>query len=413
MNRRPLLPIRAFLLLVPLLGCTEPDSWQRHTIDDEYVGADGVDLGDIDQDGDPDAVVGWEESGLVIAYENPGASRVRGGWRQVDIRGGLELSKVEDVRTADLDTDGAIDAVISATEVHSYRLNIHWLQHARDWLSTTAWRGTSIGPEDQHGYLRAAVGSLDGAHGADIVVGTKHKEVDGVAHIGQLLWFPAPAKLGPEHGNLWNARLIAETGWVNNVRLHDMDGDGDNDILVSDRAQGLRWVENRLAEDATWTEHPIGENHGDFALCPGLFRQGELAIAAFLRTRPMIYTPTPDGKWYGQELIATNALPDGSIPKGLKGMACADLDLNGLVDIAVSVSGYGHGVFAYLQDTDQWQVVPVAGTRQNNLFKGIKHDTLSLADLDQDGDLDIVTTEENGGLLGRGLGFIWFENPAR
>ena len=34
-------------------------------------------------------------------------------------------------------------------------------------------------------------------------------------------------------------------------------------------------------------------------------------------------------------------------------------------------------------------------------------------DLDDDGDLDIVTCEENAGPNSRGLGVIWYENPLR
>ena len=50
-----------------------------------------------------------------------------------------------------------------------------------------------------------------------------------------------------------------------------------------------------------------------------------------------------------------------------------------------------------------------------NTRKGIKHDKLMLDDLDGDGDLDIVTTEESGNtglyFIDRGLGLIWYENP--
>jgi len=46
-----------------------------------------------------------------------------------------------------------------------------------------------------------------------------------------------------------------------------------------------------------------------------------------------------------------------------------------------------------------------------------EHDNLLLDDFDGDGDLDIITTEENGNtgfhFVARGLGLIWHENPLR
>jgi len=40
--------------------------------------------------------------------------------------------------------------------------------------------------------------------------------------------------------------------------------------------------------------------------------------------------------------------------------------------------------------------------------EGIKYDRIELLDIDEDGDLDILTCEERAG-----LGVIWFENPTR
>ncbi|HBM76648.1 MAG TPA: VCBS repeat-containing protein, partial [Verrucomicrobiales bacterium] len=39
---------------------------------------------------------------------------------------------------------------------------------------------------------------------------------------------------------------------------------------------------------------------------------------------------------------------------------------------------------------------------------GSKFDLIELIDLDEDGDLDVVTCEELAG-----LGLIWYENPSR
>ena len=51
-------------------------------------------------------------------------------------------------------------------------------------------------------------------------------------------------------------------------------------------------------------------------------------------------------------------------------------------------------------DVAGWDVYPISGQQ------GAKYDRLELIDLDGDGDLDVVTTEEN-----TGLGVLWYENP--
>jgi len=44
--------------------------------------------------------------------------------------------------------------------------------------------------------------------------------------------------------------------------------------------------------------------------------------------------------------------------------------------------------------------------------EGSKFDRIELIDLDGDGDLDVLTCEENYGINSKGLGVIWYENPS-
>ena len=103
----------------------------------------------------------------------------------------------------------------------------------------------------------------------------------------------------------------------------------------------------------------------------------------------------------------------------LKAVACGDIDNNGEIDLVMSASGYGNGIFALMNLQDKWGdqalQLKVISAKKNNTRKGIKHDNLLLDDLDGDGDLDVIVTEENGNLgsyfIARGLGLIWYENP--
>jgi len=60
--------------------------WQRHAIDLELSGADGGRLLDVDDDGDLDLSMGWEESGVTRIYLNPGYTGVViDPWAYIDV----------------------------------------------------------------------------------------------------------------------------------------------------------------------------------------------------------------------------------------------------------------------------------------------------------------------------------------
>ena len=52
--------------------------------------------------------------------------------------------------------------------------------------------------------------------------------------------------------------------------------------------------------------------------------------------------------------------------------------------------------------TGKWTAHELSGV------DGVKHDLVALVDLDGDGDLDVITTEEVAN-----LGVIWYENPTK
>ena len=43
----------------------------------------------------------------------------------------------------------------------------------------------------------------------------------------------------------------------------------------------------------------------------------------------------------------------------------------------------------------------------------MKYDNLQLVDMDNDGDLDVLTSEEGEGIFTVGDGVLWFENPLK
>jgi hypothetical protein len=91
-----------------------------------------------------------------------------------------------------------------------------------------------------------------------------------------------------------------------------------------------------------------------------------------------------------------------------KGVHVGDIDLDGQADIVFSCENAGGrmgvgGLSLMLSATASiWLPFPISTST------GSKFDLVQLEDLDGDGDLDVITTEE-----GIDLGVIWYVNPTR
>ena len=92
-------------------------------------------------------------------------------------------------------------------------------------------------------------------------------------------------------------------------------------------------------------------------------------------------------------------------------MRAADINLDGRLDLIVSTENFeATSGLVWMQqvpenETTRWHTHEISGFAGP---RGLKLDDIQLHDLDSDGDLDVLTTEER-----TGLGVVWFENPAR
>ncbi len=112
---------RILLILVPLLlvlsflflrNSNNKKPWIRHTIDNSSRGADGVKLGDVNQDGLADIATPYEQGGLVRLYLNPGPEKSKQPWTAITVG---TVPSPEDAVLFDFDKDGMMD-VVSACE---------------------------------------------------------------------------------------------------------------------------------------------------------------------------------------------------------------------------------------------------------------------------------------------------------
>lgn len=366
------------------------DAWQRHTMDDTSEGADGARLRDVNGDGRPDVATAWEEGGVIRAYLHPGPGRVRAPWPRVTVG---EVESPEDAVFVDLDGDGAYD-VVSAAEGGTRTVFIHWAPAEPDaYLDSGAWTTEPI--PATVGWTRwmfVLPMHVDGKHGPDLIVGSKAPD----AVVG---WLEAPPD--PRDMAGWRFHKLYDASWVMTLMAEDMDGDGIDDLLFSDRkdpaTRGCWWI--KRAEDGFvgepnyigGREHEVmfmtrGDPAGDGV---------ERILACTAAQTLLIFTPG-DGGWREETLALPRDAGTG------KGVAIGALSPGGRPSVVVSCEHAGgkHGVMRLDWEDGVWRFSQISG------IGGTKFDMVRLVDLDEDGYPDVLTCEEQ-----EGLGVFWYENP--
>ena len=370
------------------------EAWKRHVIDNTSDGADGTRLADFNGDGLLDIATPWEQGGVIRVYPHPGRDKVRTPWPAITVG---QVKSPEDAVFHDLDGDGALD-VVSSTEGEERALFIHWSPlEAAQRLDGAAWQTVTLPQSRGKQWMYVAPAQVDGQHGPDLVAAGKNED----ASIG---WFQAPAD--PRNAGEWQWKPLRQAGWVMSIVNVDLDGDGDLDILYSDRKgdnRGVWWLEHPDAAnvDGEWAHHAVGglKREAMFLDVGYLDADGVLDIASAVRDGGILLFSRPalDAAWTEREI----PLPaDGGIAKSV---SIADVDGNGHNDLVVSTveAKDKHAIF-WLDGTPgaHWAPTDISG------LEGTKFDRVEPLDVDGDGDLDFISSEEV-----EKLGVFWYENP--
>jgi peptidyl-dipeptidase A len=409
----------------------ESTAWQRHTIDRSSKGADGVRLGDVNHDGRMDIVTGWEEGGRVRICVQP-ESDVTKPWPSVEIG---KVKSPEDAVFVDLDNDGRLD-VVSCCEGKTKSVFIHWApSHLADSQNAQTQNDQTQNDQTQNdqtqnketqsesvGWETAAIPVVEGAQawmfalplevdrqfGTDVILGAK----GAGAEVG---WLQSPKN--PRDLSTWRYFPLYQAGWIMSLRAIDMDGDGDQDVLLSDRKgknRGIKWLENPGAQimasapATAWTEHLVGgiDQEVMFLTTTKLEPTSQIDIVCATRNQQLLVFQGKNDQWKSWSLPNPLETPNG------KAVACGDMNGDGTIDIVHSCNNGGtrrqRGVVwlerlagAPPTSVDAWVVHDISGP------EGVKFDRIELLDLDRDGDLDVVTCEERDN-----LGVCWYENPS-
>ncbi len=378
----------------PQILIEEEAVWNMHIIDSGSVGADGVQLIDVNNDGLPDVVSAWEEGGCVRVSLNPGAENARNAWASETVG---ETPDIESAFASDLDGDGDMD-IVASCEGDTKTMFVLWKDN-ESWTKQSIPASNNIMP-----WMMAIRVKIEGNQYPHIVAGGRG---DG-ASVGYFSLSDNPRDIAT-----WQWHHLSDAGWIMGIDASDIDGDGDVDILITDRVgpdRSLRWLENPNKEGESWANHFIAS--GIFN--PFFFARGDLDHDG---DEDIVFTANEGNKslllicsrldnsgdrWNVERLL----FPDGV--GTAKGVALGDINNDGNPDIILTCEHAREGKSGVF-----W----VDGKTRNAYLisgpVGIKYDNVVLFDLDADGDLDIITTEENEGGPGTGLGVVWYENPGR
>ncbi len=407
-RRVPVFLLTSWALALPALAADAP--WKRHAIDDSSRGADGVRLADVNGDGLLDIATGWEEGGLVRVYLHPGHAQAREKWPSVTVG---RVKSPEDAVFVDLDGDGAMD-VVSSCEGDTKMIYVHWAPKEKSkYLDASAWTTAPIPATLGQMWMHALPMQVDGKGGTDLIVGSKGPG----ACFG---WLESPAN--PRDLAAWKLHRIGDAGWIMSLIATDMDGDGEDDLLLSDRggkASGAYWLKltdrAKAREPNAWKEHTIGAVGDEimFIAHDAFADQARRDVLTVVKPNvvrwyaPMSPAPAAAGEGPGgwkEHRIVCDMERFGSV----KAVRAGDMTGDGRVELVItceSAAGPKSGVFMIVPAAmpgGQARFIDIAGPQ------GVKFDRIELIDLDGDGDLDVLTCEER-----ENLGVIWYENPRK
>ncbi len=376
--------------------------FSEHLIADNYAYAYGIAAADFDQDGDLDlSSADYTPHNKLYLFENDGKGIFKKHTIQKDDPERLERHMVGDV-----DRDGDLDIVI-VKNLHGHLL---WFENNGSPNNGQLWKRHVI------------TTNLPGAYDVALADFNNDGYLDVAASSwilgNQFAWFENSDK--PAEGE-WKKHLIDENiRETRTMRTADFDGDGDPDLLGTIRGiDEVVWYENQKGKTGiSWARHVI-DNQSD---CPAhgnpvdMDGDGDVDVVMALG---FLYRPGSKDKtdsqrsednqivWYENVNPRLDQWKKHVVQKQFDDAfeaTAADLDADGDIDI-VATSWRNPGRVAWFENTGnprgKWKHHPL----KNNWRSA---NQVIIADMNGDGKPDIVACAERGSVEVR-----WWKNEGR
>lgn len=395
------------------------DPWPRYAILSEstgstLVGADGTAAVDINGDGKLDLTAAWEQSGKSTASINPGCASSKSAWPSVTMT--LSTPGIEDSTWGDVDGDGRQDIISSGSS--GFAVYVHFAPTSNsDLLTAATWTGITIAASSgTQRFLKSIVYDFDNNGHPDIIAG-------GYSTGANLDLYTS---VTPRTAGSWTRTVLGGVGALYSLERRDMDGDGDQDLLMTDRdgtgvaaTKGVRWMKNPLVGGGGWTNNEIYTGVGNTRWISASSdaktilggTSGTTGVSATWILTCSQATPSACNKVGGSAPAWTKTDITQPTNIGLYNQGRL-LDLDGDADLDIVIAY--HHAYGDLSNI-VWLRNDGGGTYTRGEISGVdgvKSDNWEPIDLDCDGDLDIVTTDEGirGDEAVTPLGLTWHEN---
>jgi len=308
----------------------------------------GVALGDVDGDGDLDAVTANFDVGAIV-WLNDGTGRFSDSGQR------LGTGLCESVALADLDGDGAIDIVLGGWDVP---ISVWWNEGC-----ATFAQGEM--PSVNRMCQCLAIGDLSGDGRPDIFVGTDGPDVV-LLNAGNRIFLDSGQSLGARP--------------TSGAALGDMDGDDDLDVVAAGWDEpGHVWQNDGTGRLSQLSSFDAVTLHIHGARLADVDRDGDLDAVFALAGRVCcrnVWLNDGAGNLTRAEFDIGNDLQQG--------IAVSDFDLDGDVDIAQAIGVGARSAPSRVWLADGGTFVD-SGVRMGNAFAG----SIAAGDLDGDGDEDL------------------------